>query len=73
LPYFTLPKLVDNGVTEGGFIFLLNFFSTGLPGYHLQLRPGQDKAKQCDTNNRVKHGINKSTVNNTMEKKMGGK
>ena len=34
---------------------------------HLQLRPGQDKAKQCDTNNnRVTHGINKRTVNNTI-------
>ena len=37
---------------------------------HLQLRPGQDKAKQCDTNNnRVTHGVNKHTVNNTIEKK----
>ena len=35
---------------------------------HLQLRPGQDKAKQCDTNNRVTHGINKRTVNNPIEK-----
>jgi hypothetical protein len=33
----------------------------------LQLRPGQDEAKQCDTN-RVTHGINKRTVNNTIEK-----
>ena len=35
----------------------------------LQLRPGQDKAKQCDTNNNtVTHGINKHTVNNTVGK-----
>jgi hypothetical protein len=35
---------------------------------HLQLRPGQDKAKQCDNNqqHRVAHGINKRTVNNTI-------
>ena len=36
---------------------------------HLQLRPGQDKAKQFDTQqHRVTHGINKHTVNNTVEK-----
>ena len=34
---------------------------------HLQLQPGQDKAKECDKNNRVTHGINKHTVNNTIE------
>ena len=35
---------------------------------HLQLWPVQDEAKQCDTNNRVTHGINKHTVYNTVEK-----
>ena len=36
---------------------------------HLQLRPGQDKAQQCDTNNNtVTHGVNKHAVNNTIEK-----
>ena len=34
----------------------------------LQLRPGQDKAKQCDKNNTDLH-INNRTVNNTIEKK----
>ena len=35
---------------------------------HLQLRPGQDKAKRCDKNNNTElHGINKHTVNNTIE------
>ena len=34
---------------------------------HLQLRPGQDKAKQYDKTT-VTHGINKHTVNNTIEK-----
>ena len=33
---------------------------------HLQLRPGQDKAKR--QKNRVTRGINKSTVYNTIEK-----
>jgi uncharacterized protein (DUF169 family) len=37
---------------------------------HLQLRPGQDKAKQCDTNNNTELHINKSTVNNTKERKI---
>ena len=32
---------------------------------HLQLRPGQDKAKQCDKNNNRELHINKRTVNNT--------
>ena len=33
---------------------------------HLQLRPGQGKAKQCDKNNTELH-MNKHTVNNTIE------
>ena len=37
---------------------------------HLQLRPDQDKAKQCDKNNRATNGINKRTVINTIEKYM---
>jgi hypothetical protein len=39
---------------------------------HLQLRPGQDKAKQCDNKQqkRVTHGINKSTVYNTIAQKI---
>ena len=38
---------------------------------HLQLRPGQDKAKQLDTyNNRVTHGINKHTESKTVGKKV---
>jgi hypothetical protein len=36
---------------------------------HLQLQPGQDKAKQCDKINRVTHGINKHTENNKIEGK----
>ena len=33
---------------------------------HLQLQPGQDKAKQCDTdNNTVTHGVNNKQANNT--------
>ena len=35
---------------------------------HLQLRPGQDKEKQCDKNNNTELHINKRTVNNTIEK-----
>jgi hypothetical protein len=35
---------------------------------HLQLLPGQDKAKQCDKNNNTELHINKRTVNNTIEK-----
>ena len=35
---------------------------------HLQLRPGQDKAKQCIKNNNTELHINKRTVNNTKEK-----
>ena len=35
---------------------------------HLQLQPGQDEANQCDKNISVTHGINKRTVNNTIEK-----
>jgi hypothetical protein len=38
--------------------------------FHLQLRPGQDKAKQCGKKqqHRVTHGINQRTVNKTIEK-----
>ena len=37
---------------------------------HLQLPPGQDKAKQCDKNNNTELHINKRTVNDTIEKYM---
>ena len=37
---------------------------------HLKLRPGQDKAKQCDKNNNTELHINKRTVNNTINKCM---
>ena len=38
---------------------------------HLQLRPGQEKAKQCDkNNNNTEVHINKRTVKNTIEKSM---
>uniref|UniRef100_A0A8C8CCK1 RHD domain-containing protein n=1 Tax=Oncorhynchus tshawytscha TaxID=74940 RepID=A0A8C8CCK1_ONCTS len=33
---------------------------------HLQLRPGQDKAKQCDKNNNTELHTNKHIVNNTI-------
>ena len=33
---------------------------------HLQLRPGQDKVKQCDKNNNTDLYINKQTVKNTI-------
>uniref|UniRef100_A0A4W5L248 Solute carrier family 38 member 3 n=1 Tax=Hucho hucho TaxID=62062 RepID=A0A4W5L248_9TELE len=46
------------------------FKQVGQVSSHLQLRPGQDKAKQCDNKqqHRVTHGKNNRTVNNTIEK-----
>jgi hypothetical protein len=46
---------------------LLNLFGQLRTSSHLQLQPGQDKAKQCDKNNTELH-INKRTVSNTIEK-----
>ena len=53
------------------FIFISPLFNQGSQlrtSSHLQLRPGQDNAKQCDKNNNTEFHINKRTVNNTIEK-----